>query len=310
MFIKKILQKLKASNDNDKVLYHTHTHIQNESESEQSLSYDSLASRSSEVKRDQSHQSDQLNTLLRLDHISCWRGAKGEATIKEISLHVKPGEILTLMGASGSGKTSILRVIAGLEPRCQGRIYLEGQCIQGGDKAAIPTEKRGIGFVFQDYALFPHLTVEDNIRFGLTHLTKVKQNERIQSLLNMLTIKSLINRYPHQLSGGQQQRVALARAVAPMPKILLLDEPFSHLDQDLRYQVRQELIQTLKKEQMTMVWVTHDHKEALSIGDRIAILEQGELIACDTAQQLYFNPPSPLIANWYKQHVAIHEGHI
>jgi ABC-type Fe3+/spermidine/putrescine transport system ATPase subunit len=295
MLIKKLLQKLKLSNTKKEITHDAHTGNQLLLKEFSNAYSQKSVLNTSELTHDSTHQS---YAQLRLDTISCWRGSKDEATIKEISLHVKPGEILTLMGASGSGKTSILRVIAGLEPRCQGRIYLEGQCIQGSREASIPTEKRGIGFVFQDYALFPHLTVENNIRFGLTHLTKIQQNTRIQSLLSMLNIQDLCTRYPHQLSGGQQQRVALARAVAPMPKILLLDEPFSHLDQDLRQQVRQELIHTLKQENMTMIWVTHDHKEALSIGDRIAILEKGRLIACDTAQNLYFNPPSPLIANW------------
>ena len=242
--------------------------------------------------------SQQIEPQLHIQELTCWRNPKTQATLKNISLTVYPGEILVLMGSSGSGKTSILRVIAGLEKYCQGQVYIQGQCVQGGTGFDVATEHRQVGFVFQDYALFPHLTVYQNIEFGLKHLDKKAKKDRVQELMLLLNIEELSHRYPHQLSGGQQQRVALARAVAPKPRLLLLDEPFSHLDHELRDQVRQDLIQTLREAQMTMVWVTHDQKEAFHIADRVALLQNGELLTCQTPQALYFNPPSYQVAQW------------
>ena len=264
---------------------------------------------------------------LSLDQIWCWRsgraintstqvlGRGGErqrlkkshsksisnAVLRGISLTVYDGELLVLVGPSGSGKTTALRVIAGFEEQCRGALYLEGELMQGeenGEKLPhTPPEHRGVGFVFQEYALFPHLTVVKNIEFGLSKWEKVDRINRRRQLIELVDLEGLEDRYPHQLSGGQQQRVALARALAPRPKVLLLDEPFSHLDASLRSGIRERLIYRLRGEGVTMIWVTHDQREALSIADRVAVLERGELIACDTPQAVYQTPPTPDVAN-------------
>ena len=217
--------------------------------------------------------------------------------VKDISFEVKRGEIMSLVGESGSGKTTLLRLIAGLEHPDAGYISLSGQKIVEGSKS-VPANKRKVGMVFQDYALFPHLSILENVKFGLKDVVP-NPDPVAKQTLTMVGLDINFNRYPHQLSGGQQQRVALARAIAPNPSILLMDEPFSNLDALLKDQVREEIRQIIKKTGVTAIFVTHDTKDALSTADRIAILHKGYLQQLDTPKQLYEHPVNPYVANFF-----------
>lgn len=217
--------------------------------------------------------------------------------INDVSFEVEEGEILALVGESGSGKTTLLRLIAGLEHPDSGIISLSGQKIVEG-KRSVPAHERQVGMVFQDYALFPHLTILENIKFGLKGSNQ--EVERVaKDTLRLVGLKEDYTKYPHQLSGGQQQRVALARAIAPNPKILLMDEPFSNLDAMLKDQIREEIRQIIKKTGITAIFVTHDTKDALSTADRIAILHKGFLQQIDIPKVLYENPVNPYVANFF-----------
>jgi iron(III) transport system ATP-binding protein len=215
--------------------------------------------------------------------------------VNDVSFSVKEGEILALVGESGSGKTTVLRLIAGLEHPEKGSIILSGNKIVEG-KYSLPSHERKVGMVFQDYALFPHLSVLENVKFGLKEKNKEKT---AKEFLNLVGLNDDFNKYPHQLSGGQQQRVALARALAPNPKILLMDEPFSNLDAMLKDQVREEIRQIIKWTGITAIFVTHDTKDALSTADRIAILYKGLLQQIDEPKNLYEIPANPYVANFF-----------
>lgn len=217
--------------------------------------------------------------------------------VQDVSFKVKKGEILALVGESGSGKTTLLRLIAGLEHPDSGCIWLSGDKIAEG-RISVPAHKRKVGLVFQDYALFPHLTVLENVSFGLHH-TNGNITKQAQEALEMVGLHENHHYYPHQLSGGQQQRVALARAIAPNPKILLLDEPFSNLDAVLKDQVREEIRHIIKKAEITAIFVTHDTRDALSTADRIAILHKGYLQQIDSPKNLYEHPANPYVANFF-----------
>jgi iron(III) transport system ATP-binding protein len=217
--------------------------------------------------------------------------------VQDVSFKVKKGEILALVGESGSGKTTLLRLIAGLEHPDSGCIWLSGDKIAEG-RTSVPAHKRKVGLVFQDYALFPHLTILENVAFGLHHMNG-NLNKLAQEALEMVGLNENHHYYPHQLSGGQQQRVALARAIAPNPKILLLDEPFSNLDTVLKDQVREEIRHIIKKAEITAIFVTHDTRDALSTADRIAILHKGYLQQIDNPKNLYENPANPYVANFF-----------
>ncbi|MCO5387205.1 MAG: ABC transporter ATP-binding protein [Desulfosporosinus sp.] len=197
--------------------------------------------------------------------------------VKDFNLEMNQGEVTCILGESGSGKSTVLRLLAGLEFPLNGQMQINGKILFNEDKFVLP-EKRGIGMVFQDYALFPHMTVEENIRFGLTNLSKQEKTERIREMLELVHLEDYAKRYPYELSGGQQQRVAIARAVAPKPSILLLDEPFSNLDAHLRQSIRDELNGILKDTGMTSIFVTHDREDAKSIADQVVILDKGETI--------------------------------
>ncbi|MCX7848635.1 MULTISPECIES: ABC transporter ATP-binding protein [unclassified Thermus] len=210
--------------------------------------------------------------------------------LKGIDLEVYPGEILALLGPSGCGKTTLLRVVAGLESPEEGRVVLEGREI-----TPLPPERRGIGFVFQDYALFPHLTALGNVAFGL----KGKDRwERARKALERVGMTLFQDRRPGELSGGQQQRIALARALAPGPKLVLLDEPFSSLDASLRAATREEVRKILKETGTTALLVTHDQEEALSFADRLGVMRGGRLEQVGTPEAVYLRPRTPFVAQF------------
>lgn len=196
------------------------------------------------------------------------------AVIQNFSLAIKKGEIVSILGESGSGKSTILRLLAGLETPSSGSISIDGNVIVDG-RSFVPPEKRKIGIVFQDYALFPHMTVEKNIKYGLRKMSRSEKQKRLDEMLELISLEDYKNRYPHELSGGQQQRVALARALAPAPSLLLFDEPFSNLDAHLQVKIRNELREILKHTNTTSVFVTHDQTDAVALADRIILLENG-----------------------------------
>ncbi len=220
--------------------------------------------------------------------------------VKDLSISVKSGEILALVGPSGCGKTTTLRLIAGFERPDHGAISIEEKIIANG-RHWVPPEKRGVGMIFQDYALFPHLTVFDNIAFGLNRLPKEASRQRVNKMLELVGLEHLDERYPHELSGGERQRVALARALAPEPVLLLLDEPFSNLDADLRLKMREEIRKILKNIKATAIFVTHDQEEALYMGDRLAILNRGCLEQIDTPEGIFHNPKTRFVAEFMGQ---------
>lgn len=220
--------------------------------------------------------------------------------LKGIKLNLDQGEIGCFLGPSGCGKTTLLKCIAGLHPVAEGSISLDEQVISA-SHLHLPTEKRQIGMVFQDYALFPHMSVHDNIAFGISHLNRREKKQRIESLLELVGLQGTNQRYPHELSGGQQQRIALARALAPKPHILLMDEPFSGLDIELRETLAREVRSILKTEGITALMVTHNQNEAFAIADSVGVLKQGRLLQWDTPYNLYHQPRHPFIADFIGQ---------
>lgn len=199
-----------------------------------------------------------------------------QPVLRDISFSVEKGEIISILGPSGSGKSTLLRLIAGLEIPTSGSFQLDGKVLFH-DHLYVQPEKRGIGMVFQDYALFPHMTVEENIAFGLTKMGRAVKKERVKEVLDLVELKGFEKRYPHQLSGGQQQRIALARAIAPQPALILLDEPFSNLDTELLVKIREDLRRILKKANTTAIFVTHNQNDAHALADRIVKLKNGEI---------------------------------
>jgi iron(III) transport system ATP-binding protein len=223
---------------------------------------------------------------------------KESFAVRNLSLKVKKGELLALVGESGSGKTTLLRLIAGFEEPEKGEIRINGQLVVN-DSFFLSPEKRKVGMVFQDYALFPHLKVYDNVAFGLKNLNKEDKEKRIKEVLKLVGLQSFEKRYPHELSGGQQQRTALARALAPNPDLILLDEPFSNLDGVMKDRVREEIKQIIKSTGITAVFVTHDTKDALSTADRISILKDGTIQQIDKPSVLYNDPSNIYVANFF-----------
>lgn len=215
--------------------------------------------------------------------------------LRGVDLAVSRSEVVALLGPSGCGKTTLLRILAGLETPDQGSVTVDGVVLASAS-SSIPPEKRNIGLVFQDFALFPHLRVDHNVAFGLAHLAREERDRLISKTLARFDLTDLAARYPHELSGGQQQRVALARALAPMPRVLLMDEPFSNLDTSLRRRLRVELRQTLRQIGIATVFVTHDQDEALSLADRVAVMERGQIAQCDTPEIVYRRPHSLAVA--------------
>lgn len=237
-------------------------------------------------------------TIVELKDISKKYREADKMAVDAVNLSVKQGEILALVGESGSGKTTLLRMIAGLEHPDAGHINLDGRTVVRGHRS-LPPNRRGAGMVFQDYALFPHLNIYDNVAFGLKGLKKKEIKQRVLETIELTGLNENIKKYPHQLSGGQQQRVALARAIAPRPKILLMDEPFSNLDAILRDQVREEVRQIIKKLNITAILVTHDTKDAFATADKIAVMLNGKLLQVDTPNQLYNEPNNVYVAELF-----------
>ncbi len=227
--------------------------------------------------------------------------------VREVSLALAAGDIGCLLGPSGCGKTSLLRAIAGFEPVASGSISLHGVEISS-PQQHLPPEKRHVGMVFQDFALFPHLSVSDNVGFGLIGLDKLEKKQRITEMLDLVDLQDSATKFPHQLSGGQQQRVALARAMAPKPDILLLDEPFSSLDSELRETLASEVRALLKASGVTAIVVTHDQQEAFAIADKITLLRDGVVAQSGTARELYQSPAEPFVADFVGQGSVIEIG--
>lgn len=220
-----------------------------------------------------------------------------QSVVHQLDLEVQSGEILALLGPSGCGKTTTLRLIAGFERPDSGTISINDQMIAG-DGVFLPPEKRGVGMVFQDYALFPHLSIEQNVGFGLHTKPKAESDEIVMAMLQLVGLEQFAKRFPHELSGGQRQRIALARALAPQPFLLLLDEPFSNLDADLRAQMRVEVRQILKSINATAIFVTHDQEEALYLGDRIALLNRGRLEQIGRPEEIFHQPATRFVAEF------------
>lgn len=240
--------------------------------------------------------------LLILSHI--WHSYGEQTVVNDLSLTLEPGEIGCLLGPSGCGKTTVLRCIGGFEPISAGEIVLKGVNVSN-DHYVMPPEQRRIGVVFQDYALFPHLSVAANINFGLHRLSSSDRKLRVNELLQMVGLADVAKKYPHELSGGQQQRVALARALAPRPDLLLLDEPFSNLDVSLRERLSIEVRDILSDQKITAILVTHDQHEAFAMADKIGVMDQGEIQQWDTAYNLYHRPVNRFVANFIGQGVFL-----
>jgi iron(III) transport system ATP-binding protein len=231
--------------------------------------------------------------------------AYGKKTVLQgVSLNLEPGQIGCLLGPSGCGKTTALRLIAGFEQPSSGAILIKNFPVAG-PGLFVPAEKRRVGLVFQDYALFPHLNVSDNIAFGLGHLTPAERQKRVAEMLGLVGLAGEARSWPHQLSGGQQQRVALARALAPKPRLLLLDEPFSNLDVDLRERLSLEVRDILKHEGITALLVTHDQHEAFAMADQIGVMNEGVIQQWDTPYNLYHRPKNRFVADFIGQGVLL-----
>jgi len=233
--------------------------------------------------------------LLQVNSIECrYQALK---IVEQLTFDVAQGEIACLLGPSGCGKTTVLRAIAGFNPIYSGEISLAGHLIAT-PSLAVPPEQRNIGMVFQDYALFPHLNVKHNIAFGLNRLSGKAQKAVVQHLLELVDLADMAHRFPHELSGGQQQRVALARALAPKPQLLLMDEPFSNLDTELRRQLAVQVRNILKEEKISAILVTHDQNEAFTVSDKLGVIANGRLQQWGTPFETYHHPANPLVANF------------
>jgi len=243
--------------------------------------------------------------FLELSHLVVHYAGRSGPAVSDVSLGLRAGEIGVLIGPSGCGKTTLLRAVAGLERAQDGTISLAQDIVSSG-KQHVPAEQRRIGMVFQDYALFPHLDVSHNVAFGLAHLKPAERQARVGEVLEMVGLGKAQKRFPHELSGGQQQRVALARALAPKPRLLLLDEPFSNLDVDLRERLAHEVRGILKLAGATALFVTHDQLEAFAIGDRIGVMHEGQLHQWDEAYELYHRPATRFVADFIGHGVFTH----
>jgi iron(III) transport system ATP-binding protein len=233
--------------------------------------------------------------LLEVEQVAC--AITGLPVVHEASFTLAAGELGCLLGPSGCGKTTLLRAIGGFQPLLAGRIRLRGEEVSSRTRL-LPPERRRLGFVFQDLALFPHLTVAQNLAFGLDRLPRDERQARVGETLHLLGLEPFAARYPHELSGGQQQRVAVARSLAPQPDLLLLDEPFSSLDAHLRHSLREELQALLRRLGIAALLVTHDQDEAFSFADRVGVMQDGRLVQWDIGFDVYHRPATPFVARF------------
>ena len=224
-------------------------------------------------------------------------GYDGETVLDGVSFAVDAGEIVCLLGPSGCGKTTTLRLVAGLERPAGGRVAIAGETVTG-PGLTVPPEQRRVSMMFQDYALFPHLRVRDNVTFGLSRLAGREQRRRADELLDKVGMSAYAGSYPHVLSGGQQQRVALARALAPEPYLVLLDEPFSGLDPELRGRVRDDSMHLLKTSGAATLFVTHNAEEAMMMADRVVVMQAGRVVQNGTPEEIYCEPTCPFVATF------------
>jgi len=238
---------------------------------------------------------DLLPGYVRLSHLYKKFGELD--AVKDVDLSIARGEFFSLLGPSGCGKTTSLRLLAGLEELDAGEISINGETVATVHRS-IPPEKRGVGIVFQDYALFPHLTVFANVAFGLYGMNRETIKMRVEEMLSLVGLQSSAKQYPHELSGGQKQRVALARTLAPCPSVILLDEPFSNLDAELRDALRLETKEILHASGSTVILVTHDQEEALSLSDRVGVMNDGRLEQVGTPYEIYHQPATRFVANF------------
>lgn len=236
-------------------------------------------------------------SMLSLEQVNCH--FESLKAVTDVSLSIKAGEVVCLLGPSGCGKTTLLRIAAGLQTLTGGRVSLGGEVVSESGGIHWPPERRNVGLAFQDSALFPHLTVIDNVSFGLKALPARERKVRALHLLRQLGMSEYARVYPHTLSGGQQQRVALARALAPSPRVMLLDEPFSSLDARLRDQIRDDTLHVLKEVGTATLLVTHDPEEAMFMADRIALMRQGQVVQMGTPTDLYCQPIDPFVVNFF-----------
>ncbi len=220
-----------------------------------------------------------------------------QTVLESLTLEVEQGQIVCLLGASGCGKTTLLKAVAGLLPLSSGQMKLNSMTIDDGENW-LPPEQRNIGMIFQDYALFPHLTVAENIAFGLKSETAQQKILKVEEMLGLVHLKGYGERYPHQLSGGQQQRVAIARSLAYKPDLLLLDEPFSNIDTQVRHELIQEIRKIFKQQGVTAIFVTHSREEAFAFADKMAVMNHGVIEQYGTASELYYRPSSKFVADF------------
>jgi len=243
-----------------------------------------------------------MNLILDIKSLSKSYNNRKNIVVKNVNLSVEKGKILVIVGESGSGKTTLIRLITGLTSQDEGIIILNNKIVTS-DSIFIRPEKRNIGMVFQDYALFPHLTVYKNIAYGIT--SSVNKVKTVKEVLKLVGLEGYENRFPHQLSGGQQQRVSLARAIAPKPQLLILDEPFSNLDHNLRIQLREEVFDIIKKSNVTSIFVTHDTEDATAVADKIAVLKDGEIVQQGTTESFYKKPKNVYVASLFSSIVKL-----
>ncbi|WP_336363491.1 ABC transporter ATP-binding protein [Halalkalicoccus salilacus] len=249
---------------------------------------------------------DPAPTVLELDGVTKRYGP--ETAVSDLSASVREGELLTLLGPSGCGKTTTLRMIAGLERPDGGRVRVDGSTVAD-DRTFVGPERRDIGIVFQNFALFPHLSAAENVAFGLADRTDEEREARVDELLDLVGLEDHADSEPGELSGGQQQRIALARSLAPEPEILLLDEPFSNLDVDLRVEMREEVRRILKEAGVTGISVTHDQEEAMSISDRVAVMNEGSIEQIGRPEEVFQHPKSRFVAG-FLGHASFLTGYV